>query len=101
MNSSSCRPVRSSTQPGPAASSSVRCTRFSRTQVVRRSAWTLARAWSRWTGRGTPSRPSRPQSHILKVKMYGVAEISSTMELRPEQCTVPAGIRKWSCFAAG
>ena len=43
---------------------------------------------------GLAVQPSRPQSHILKVKMYGVALISSTIELRPEQCTVPAGIRK-------
>ncbi len=43
-------------------------------------------------GRGFPSRPMRPQSHNLKVKIYGVALISSTTLLAPEQCTVPEGM---------
>jgi hypothetical protein len=37
----------------------------------------------------------------LKVKMNGVALISSTIEPAPEQCTVPAGMRKWSCLRRG
>ena len=36
-------------------------------------------------GRGLPSSPRRPQSQSLKVKMYGVALISSTMLFAPEQ----------------
>ena len=48
--------------------------------------------WSRWIGRGSPSMPRRPQSQSLKVKIYGVALISSTIVFFPEQCTVPAGI---------
>ena len=54
--------------------------------------WPYARAML--IGRGRPSRPSRSQSQSLKVKMKGVALISSTMVSAPEQCSVPAGIRK-------
>ena len=36
---------------------------------------------------------NRPQSQTLKVKILGVALISSTMAPAPEQWTVPAGIR--------
>ena len=79
----------------------MRLIRFCLVHCVVRSHWMLAAPCSRWIGRGLPSRPSRPQSHILNVKMYGVALISSTIASAPEQCTVPAGIRKWSCFLAG
>ena len=52
-------------------------------------------------GLGCPSRPRRIQSYILKVKMYGVALISSTRLSAPALCTVPFGIRNRSCFFAG
>nr|BFF25508.1 hypothetical protein GCM10025732_34730 [Glycomyces mayteni] len=52
-------------------------------------------------GAGMPSRPTRPQSQSLNVKMNGVAEISRTIEFAPEEWMVPAGMRKWSCFFAG
>ena len=45
----------------------------------------LAKAWAGFSGRGRPSRSSRIQSYILKVKRYGVALISSTRLPAPEQ----------------
>ena len=53
---------------------------------------------SKCTGLGSPSSPTRPQSHNFIVKIYGVELISSTIEFFPEQCIVPAGIEIWSCF---
>ena len=79
----------------------MRLTSSRSTQAVVRSHWMFEAPWSTWIGRGRPSSPSLSQSQSLKVKMYGVALISSTIASFPEQWTVPPGMRKWSCFFAG
>ena len=93
MNSASWSPVFSSCQPSPEATGTTALQSRSRTYSVLRFQSMTCAACLMLMGRGFPSSPMRPQSHILNVKMFGVALISSTREPEPEQWIVPPGIR--------